>query len=165
MKRILWLLISGICLLGFAAGCGVGSDSEARESANEMDAVEEPVVDQGEDTDMSTEDPDAAVSNTAENNESSGEAEDSIATVEGGGGEDGQSPGYSGAEIMQKEVRFVGLADPHTIEVETDEGFMALQVDPGFAEKLEGLASDTVLTIEYYQNEHGQYVLTNYKVH
>lgn len=167
MKKIIWVLMTGIFLLGFLGGCGVRQDSEIRESMNqEIQHVEEPqMVDRDEDMDTTVEDPDRSVSSsTTEREEVSGEAEDGIAYGEEGGGEQGQSSAFSGVEIMQKEVRFVGLIDPHTIEVETEDGFMVLQVDPRFAEKLEQLPGITVMTIEYYQNEYGQYVLTNYKV-
>lgn len=167
MKKIIWVLMTGIFLLGFLGGCGVRHDSEVRESMNQVvHHVEEPqMVDRGDDMDTTVEDPDRSVSSsTTEREEVSGEAEDGITYVDEGDGEQGQSPAFSGVEIIQKEVRFVGLADPHTIEVETEDGFMALQVDPRFSEKLEQLPGNTVMTIEYYQNEYGQYVLTNYKV-
>lgn len=165
MKRILRLLLVGVFALGFIAGCGANPESEVQESNNETAAVEEPRLDDAEDLDTTVEDPDVPVSSTTEEEEVSGKGEDGLARVEERSGNGGQSPGNSGVEVIQKEVRLVGLADPHTVEVETDDGFIALQIDPRLAEKLGELPADTVLTIEYYQNEHGQFVLTDYKVH
>src|SRR5690554_3950613 len=109
MKKIIWVLMTGIFLLGFLGGCGVRHDSEVRESMNQVvHHVEEPqMVDRGDDMNTTVEDPDQSVSSsTTEQKQVSKEAEDGITYVDEGDGEQGQSPAFSGVEIIQKEVRF-----------------------------------------------------------
>lgn len=160
MKKFAWLMIISLFAVAFLVGCGAGSNNEAAENDSVTEDAEQStsVV---TDEETTTSDPDTPVSSKdEENGDNAGGGSD----ANEGEGSEGQSPGFSGVELLKEEVIFVGLADPHTIEVKTSEGYIALQVDPGLAEELGELSSDTPLTIEYYQNEHGQYVLTDYQV-
>lgn len=68
------------------------------------------------------------------------------------------------ANIIQDTGAFGGMADPHTIEVATESnGVIALQtleVEYDF----ESVEQDAPVAIKYYENEHGQNILTSFEV-
>lgn len=67
-------------------------------------------------------------------------------------------------DLIKKDVVYTGLADPHTIEVKDGEEYLTLQIDPDTTDEWEKIAEDTTVTIEYYENEHGQNILVRYTV-
>lgn len=54
---------------------------------------------------------------------------------------------------------YIGQADPHTIEIETNEGSKAFQFDSSMSSDIEALQKDDEVQFTYYVNEHDQNVL------
>lgn len=97
--------------------------------------------------------------NTAEEDNPVEQEEEPVAEEDEGAAE-------PGADVIREEAVYVGMADPHTIEVETESETIALQIlDPGVADiDFEAIEPNTNCTIEYYKNEHGQNILTDFEI-
>lgn len=78
--------------------------------------------------------------------------------------ENGLTADEEDLDLTKKDVVYTGLADPHTIEVKDGEEYLTLQIDPDTTDEWEKIAEDTTVTIEYYENEHGQNILVRYTV-
>ncbi|MBO8172056.1 MAG: hypothetical protein H0Z33_09200 [Bacillaceae bacterium] len=63
-------------------------------------------------------------------------------------------------EALQVSGTYVGLADNHTIEIETEEGPVAFQVPDELKADLEELQENDQVTVTYQENENGQKVLS-----
>lgn len=146
-KRFLKLLI-GILLISLITACGTNSTKD--ETPN--NDTEKNVSDTTENDQATNE------NNNEENNESVKE--------EGGTSDEGNQDGVKeeSNNIIKKEVTYVGLADPHTIEVQDGNNYLSLQIDPNTMDEWGKIKENTKMTIEYYENEAGQNVLTSYKV-
>lgn len=86
------------------------------------------------------------------------------------GEDDHDYDGVKEEEIIREEVVFIGLADPHTIEVEKDGEPFALQIlDPRVKDvDFENIEPNTPVIIEYYVNKVDekieQNILTSFEI-
>lgn len=62
-------------------------------------------------------------------------------------------------QVMNDLGIYVGQADPHTVEIETNEGPKAFQLTERSAEEIKTLQPNDKVKFEYYINEHKQNVL------
>lgn len=101
-----------------------------------------------------------------EGNGSSEVVEENDEATEGTDGEEAteEEDAETDAEIIQDTGAYVGMADPHTIEVNSESnGTLSLQtgeVDYDF----ESIEENAHVAIKYFENEHGQNVLTSIEV-
>lgn len=134
MKKLLWTLLTAVALLVITA-CGTGNDENQGAEENPDNETNEVVE---------------------ENNETSHAGDDEEAETDEQVTEDDRA-------VIKEEATYTGMQDPHSIEVKTESDVLALQIlDPGVADvDFEAIEPDTPVTIEYYQNEEGQNILTN----
>jgi hypothetical protein len=66
--------------------------------------------------------------------------------------------------VIKTEATYVGMQDPHTIEVKTESATISLQTTGGPDVNFEEIEENTKVTIEYYKNEQGQNMLTSFTV-
>lgn len=109
-----------------------------------------------------TADTDDSANGADEGNGSSEVVEENDEVTEGTDGEEATEE--DDQEIIQDTGAYVGMADPHTIEVNTESnGTLSLQtgeVDYDF----ESIEENAHVAIKYFENEHGQNVLTSIEV-
>ncbi|WP_449619799.1 hypothetical protein [Robertmurraya sp. Marseille-Q9965] len=69
-------------------------------------------------------------------------------------------------DVIVEEATYVGMADPHTIEVNTETDTISLQIlDPGVQDvDFEAIEEDAHVTIEYHK-EGEQNILTGIEIH
>lgn len=69
-------------------------------------------------------------------------------------------------DVIVEEATYVGMADPHTIEVNTETDTIALQIlDPGVQDvDFEAIEEEAHVTIEYHK-EGEQNILTGIEIH
>lgn len=152
MKGRKWLsLLISIILIGFVSACGT---AETKDNEKDEQTAEEKATD-----------------NTNKENDQNGsvdENENASETDEENGTSNTDEIGLTADEedldLTKKDVVYTGLADPHTIEVKDGEEYLTLQIDPDTTDEWEKIAEDTTVTIEYYENEHGQNILVRYTV-
>lgn len=66
--------------------------------------------------------------------------------------------------VIREEAAYVGMADPHTIEVNTETETIALQILDVEGVNFEEIEENAHVVIEYYKNDEGQNVLTDIEV-
>lgn len=67
-------------------------------------------------------------------------------------------------DIVQAEGVFIGQMDPHTIELEVDGAIMAFQTLEITDVDFGSIEVDEKVSIQYYKNEHNQYVLQDFSI-
>lgn len=87
--------------------------------------------------------------NTSSQNESNEEAVDSNASQ----GESDEEAAEEEANVQQSVGVFKGWADNHTIEVETDNGYVTYYVSPDNQEAVNAVEEGSKVTISFIENE------------
>ncbi|WP_087972198.1 hypothetical protein [Oceanobacillus rekensis] len=157
-KKLYFLLMSALFLVVLTA-CGGTTENEEGTETEESGAdgtdgsVEE--SDEVENNEEAETENSTPADDQDEETESVEEADEEIAESENGDG---------AAEIIKEEVTYSGQGDPHTIEVETDKGTMALQITEFMDDDWASLEPGTRMTIEYYENDMSQLMLVDYTV-
>lgn len=143
-------IVIGILLIMLVSACGTNSTKD--ETTN--NDTKKKVTDTTENEQVTNDD------NNEENNESVKDGESDT-------GDEVSQDGIKNDEsekVIKKEVTYVGLADPHTIEVQDGKDYLSLQIDPDTMNEWGKIKENTKMTIEYYENEAGQNILKSYKV-
>ncbi|MEQ2527262.1 hypothetical protein EKG37_15875 [Robertmurraya yapensis] len=141
MKKLIWVLLTALALLVMTA-CGT-ADTEDKTTGDdqkvETNQAEENAVDETE-----TVEEDTATDEKAVEEDTATESED----------------------VIVEEATYVGMADPHTIEVNTETDTIALQIlDPGVQDvDFEAIEEEAHVTIEYHK-EGEQNILTGIEIH
>ncbi len=152
MKGRKWLsLLISIILIGFVSACGT---AETKDKAKNEHTAEEKT------TDNSNKENDQNSSVDESENSSKTDEENGTSNTD----ESGSTTNVEDLDLIKKDVIYTGLADPHTIEVKDGQEYLTLQIDPDTTDEWEKIAEDTTVTIEYYENEHGQNILVRYTV-
>lgn len=146
MKRLLQMCMF-VCLIGLLAACG--SANEAQEGANTVENSEV-----AENNSSSNDDGAADEDHATPEEESNDPAETEEAPE--------QNKDDEAVDTVTAEGTFIGLADSHTIEVETEDETIALQILDFPDDDWGSIEMGTPITIEYYENENGQLILTDY---
>ncbi|MHC0035283.1 hypothetical protein [Pseudoneobacillus sp. C159] len=71
---------------------------------------------------------------------------------------------YKNAALVVEDAIFLGQVDANSIEVKTSNGVRTLQIGSVGKVNWSSIEVDTPIKIEYYENEFGQFELTNYLV-
>lgn len=142
MKKYILVLLTALALMVMTA-CGT---TEKEENAGQ---------EQGNGSSEVVEENDGAVEEEPVEEDTDGE--------EAVDEEDASTP-VTNAEILQDTGAYVGMADPHTIEVNTESsGALALQI--GEVEyDFDSIKTNAEVAIKFYKNADGQNVLTEIKV-
>lgn len=78
------------------------------------------------------------------------------------GSKDGQvSPAKEDIKYITERGTYVGLMDPHSIEIMTEEGPVALQILDIKSVNFEEMAKNLSVTFQYYKTPEGQNILTS----
>lgn len=78
--------------------------------------------------------------------------------------EEGDQAAETEADVIREEAAYVGMADPHTIEVNTETDTIALQILEVEDVNFEEIEENAHVIIEYYENDEGQNILTDIEV-
>lgn len=140
MKKLIWVLLTALALLVMTA-CGTAETEDKTTGDDqqvETNQTEENAVEETE-TETETETDEEAVE------------EDTATETE---------------DVIVEEATYVGMADPHTIEVNTETDTISLQIlDPGVQDvDFEAIEEDAHVTIEYHK-EGEQNILTGIEIH
>lgn len=142
MKKLIWVLLTALALLVMTA-CGT-ADTEDKTTGDdqkvETNQAEENAVEETE-TDEEAVEEDTATENETQSTENA-------------------------QDVIVEEATYVGMADPHTIEVNTETDTISLQIlDPGVQDvDFEAIEEDAHVTIEYHK-EGEQNILTGIEIH
>lgn len=137
MMKKLWIVLVSILLIGLLSACGTTDNTDSTTGTDSGSEIEK-------ETNSDTEENEPAL-------EESDEPED-----------EGNTPTEQANEdVITETATYQGQADPHSIEVKTENGVMVLQVLEVEDINWDSIELGADLEIEYYENEHGQNILTN----
>ena len=146
-NKIIMFLI--LLMIGVLTACGNTSESPENTNTDEVNELEEEVE---EDSNPPAE------TETEESEGNEGQDE----SAEPGESVPEENTGDHDVETVTEDVTYTGLADPHTIEVESEDGTIALQILDFMDDDWESIEMGIPMTIEYYKNEQDQFILTDY---
>lgn len=140
-----------ILIIGVLTACGSTSENQNDTNTGEVDELEDE-VEEGSNSNVDT------GTEETEGNEGQDESAEPEETVPEENTDD------QSIETVTEDVTYIGLADPHTIEVESKDGTIALQILDFMDNDWESIEMGTQMTIQYYKNEQGQLMLTDYTI-
>ncbi|MFC4023620.1 hypothetical protein ACFOUV_07265 [Oceanobacillus longus] len=157
-KKLYFLLVSALFLVVLAACGGTTENDEGTETEESKADVTEESAEQ-EDIE-NNEEAETEDFTPADDQDEASESVEEEADEEGTESENGDAA----QETIKEEATYSGQGDPHTIEVETADETIALQIIEFMDDDWASLEPGSPMTIEYYENEMGQLILVDYTV-
>ncbi|MGJ9458000.1 hypothetical protein [Oceanobacillus sp. CF4.6] len=159
-KKLYFLLVSALFLVVLTACGGTNENDEGTETEteeSEADVTEESAeqedIENNEEAGTEDSAPDDDQDEASEPAEEEAEKED-----------DESENDDAATDTIKEEATYSGQGDPHTIEVETADETIALQIIEFMEDDWASLEPGTPMSIEYYKNEMGQLILVDYTV-
>lgn len=143
MKKLIWVLLTVMALLMMTA-CGTAETDDKANGTDEGNGSSEVVENNDEEV--------------AEETETETDADDE------GKVEEEEKATEKASETIREEAAFVGVVDPHSIEVNTEFETIVLQTLDVQDVDFEAIEDNAHVIIEYYKNAEGQNILTKMEV-